>query len=95
MMYKGVWLGLAGALLCAGCGGQRTIEEVQSLEYMDSREGKALVYPEGVDAPPQSSAYAIPPAPSNAGADEYDINELVRPPELFDHDELEEAGDDE
>lgn len=90
-------LALAGVLSAAGCGGQRTLEEVQSLEYMKSREGKTLVYPEDVDAPPQSSAYAIPPASPDSAAQDYDVNELARPPRLFERqgadDEEEDGGE--
>ena len=81
-MYRNIlWTSISLALLAA-CGGEALIEDRYSLDYLDAKAGKPLVYPEGVDRPEQSSDYTIPALSSRAPRGHYDVNELAKPPRL-------------
>jgi uncharacterized lipoprotein len=64
------------------CGGETLIEDRYSLEYLDAKPGKPVVYPADVDAPEQSLDYAVPSVAPNAAVQKDDINEVVKPPRI-------------
>ncbi|MBN1379784.1 MAG: outer membrane beta-barrel protein [Gammaproteobacteria bacterium] len=69
---------------CSWIQQDREIDDVYSTEYLKAREGKHLIYPEGVDPPKRESTYDIPPLSSEADTQQnYDINELMVPPDLI------------
>lgn len=74
-------LSVAAAL--SACGGTEDIRKSVSMEYLDAKTGKPIVYPAGVDAPEVSDAFAIPPLPPGKRANSADINDLVQPPSLL------------
>jgi uncharacterized lipoprotein len=71
------------AVMLVACGGETLIADRYSLEYLDARTGKTLVYPAGIDVPEQSLEYDIPALSSRAAAaQDYDINQVVKPPRI-------------
>ena len=74
-------LSVTAWIVCA-CGGQMKMEDRHSLEYLNSKQGKPLVYPAGVDRPELSGDFIIPTLTPEQYAQEYDVHKLVEPPRL-------------
>lgn len=74
---------LAMAVVLNACGGPEDIRDSISMDYLNAKTGKPIVYPAGVDAPKASDAFAIPPVSAGNQSANADINELVRPPSLL------------
>lgn len=74
---------LAAVLILSACGGPEDIRDSLSMEYLNAKTGKPIVYPAGVDAPKASDAFAIPSVLAGSQAANADINDLVRPPSLL------------
>jgi uncharacterized lipoprotein len=66
----------------SACGGEKLIEDSYSLEYLEAEPGKPLVYPAGVDQPEKSKEYDIPKHTPKADADDYDVEEVLKPPRI-------------
>lgn len=73
---------LSVAIGLSACGGPVDIRDSISMEYLNAKTGKPIVYPAGVDAPKASDAFAIPSVSTGQAANA-DINDLVRPPSLL------------
>lgn len=76
-------LSAAVLTLLSACGGVEDIRKTISMEYLDAKTGKPVIYPAGIDAPEVSDAFAIPQLPAGHQASNADINELVKPPSLL------------
>lgn len=74
---------LSVAVVLSACGGPEDIRDSLSMEYLNAKTGKPIVYPAGVNAPKTSDAFAIPPASAGNQSGNADINDLVRPPSLL------------
>ncbi|MBN1378488.1 MAG: outer membrane protein assembly factor BamC [Gammaproteobacteria bacterium] len=61
------------------CAGETLIEDRYSLDYLDAKTGKPLVYPAGLDVPDQSTEYDIP---KKVATQKYDVNQIVKPPRI-------------
>lgn len=78
----------------SACGGVEDIRKTISMEYLEAKTGKPIVYPAGIDAPEVSNAFAVPPLPPANRANNADINELVVPPSLLPPDATDGEDDD-
>lgn len=74
---------LAMTAILNACGGTEDIRKSISMEYLEAKTGKPIVYPVGVDAPEISDAFAVPPLPQGNRVNNADINSLVSPPSLL------------
>lgn len=69
-------------LLLVACGGEMSIRDQHTTEYLDSKPGKPLLYPSGVNVPEQSVNYAVPELNKEQAGSKYDLDELARPPRI-------------
>ena len=69
-------------LMLTSCTGETLIKDRFSLEYLDAKPGKPLVYPEGVQRPEQSLEYSVPKISTRKGRADYNVNEVVKPPRI-------------
>lgn len=74
---------LSVAIGLSACGGPVDIRDSISMEYLNAKTGKPIVYPAGVDAPKASDAFAIPSVSAGSQTANADINDLIRPPSLL------------
>ncbi len=80
-ILKSFFLCLAAVALL-GCGSSGEIKDPESLEYMQSRLSKPVVYPKGTSAPKSDNTFAVPDLPAKLDR-KYDLNQLIRPPSLL------------
>ena len=64
------------------CGGEMSIRDQHSVEYLESAPGKPVIYPTGVKVPEQSQNYIVPKLTAEQEQAKYDLDELARPPRL-------------
>jgi uncharacterized lipoprotein len=69
-------------VLLAACG-SNDIRKSISMEYLEAKPSRPVVYPPGVDTPEISDALNVPALPSGNQGVAADINELVSPPSLL------------
>lgn len=75
---------IAGFVFCtiAACASEVRIGDRYSMEYLDAKLGKPLVYPAGVERPQQLFENSIPTQSSAFTDRYYDVNEVVKPPRI-------------